>query len=157
LADLVTAIELDGLRADFDQLLGRDPDGNNADGVGTTIAITRVTSKTRGPINTTTLKYDDPTTIVIYTGPALISPVTFRRDRQEVAGGKAQRIRQYRCVVPWDSGDIHLDDNLEVITSQDPQFVAHGKKLAVSDVMYESEVAARRLTLIDISGTDDNC
>jgi hypothetical protein len=152
LSDILQQIELDGLRTDFKELLGE-----TLAGAKTTVAITRVTSADRGPINPTTLRYDSPVTEVIYTGPAHISPVTFRRDRQEVAGGEAQRIRQYRCVLPWDSGDVHIDDNLEVVSSSDPQFATHGSKLQVSDVMYESELAARRLTLVDVSGTGDNC
>lgn len=152
MSDIVTQVELDGLRADMNELLGE-----TLNGAKTTVAITRTSDEDRGPLNPVTLKYDSPTTQVIYTGPAHISPVTFRRDRTETAGGEAVRIRQYRALIPWDAGDIHIDDNLEVITSTDPDFVTHGKKLEITDVLYETEMAARRLTLVDTSDTGDNC
>jgi len=149
MANILTQPELDGLRQDFGELLG---DGSTGGDAKTTVAITRTNKKDK-TVDRDSLQIIPGAITVIYTGEAHISPIVFRRDRQEIAGGETQRIRQYRCVLPWDSGDVRIDDVLEVITSQDPQFAT--RKMLVSDVMYESELAARRITLTDTSGNDD--
>ena len=157
MANLTDQYELDGLREDFENFLGIYDygGGDDTDAAKTTVTITRVTD--RGPINPATRLYDNPTVSTIYTGPAHISPVTYRRDRQEQGGMESVRIRQYRAVVPWDAGDIWIDDVMTVNTSQDVQMV--GKAFDVSDVLYESEEAARRLSLVDTSkdGEGANC
>jgi len=150
MADLVTQLELDGLRADFDQLFGTGALGTSK----TTVAITRLTDTQRGVIDPATLQYPAAIPEVIYTGAAFISPIVFRRDRQEIAGGETVRIRQYRCLLPYDAPKIWIDDVVEIITSSDPYFA--NRKLVVSDVMYESELAARRITLTDTSDDSDN-
>ncbi len=152
MADLITELELDGLREDFDELFGTGALGTSK----TTVAITRTRNRTQGDMDPTTLQYPDAVPEVIYTGKAHISPIIFRRDRQEIAGGETQRIRQYRCLLPWDSGNILIDDVVEIITCSDPNFV--GRVLDVTDVPYESELAARRLTLTDTStGLEGDC
>jgi hypothetical protein len=151
MANVLQQLELDGLRQDFNELLG---DGSAGGDAKTTIAITRTTVGS-GDVDRTTLAVTPGSVEVIYTGEAFISPIVFRRDRQEIAGGEAQRIRQYRMLLPWDSGNILIDDIVEVISSQDPQFV--NRKLTVSDVMYETELAARRVTLTDTGVSDEAC
>lgn len=159
MADLLSQLELDSLRKDFNALLGINDYGGGTLSITqakTIVTLTRITD--RGPINPTTLKYDSPTTAQIYAGPAHFSPVTFRRDRQELGGGEAIRIRQYRAVLPWDSGDIRIDDILTVNFCSDPEVA--GRFFDVTDVMYETELAARRITLTDTTGNSDlnpNC
>lgn len=150
MSDILTGVELDGLRQDFDEMLG-DMLGT----AKTTIAITRTTGATLGAINTTTLQYDAASPSVIYTGEAYISPVVYRRDRQEFVGGNILTIRQYRVLLPWDSGDIKLDDVVTIVSCSDPNFV--NKTLTVIDVMYESELGARRITVLDDSTTGEDC
>lgn len=150
MANIIDTYELAGLREDFNNLLGRYDLGggtDNTDAAKTLVTITRTTSK--GTLNETTGLYDAPTSTVIYTGPAHFSPVTFRRDRQELGGQTAIRIRQYRAVLPWDSGDIHLNDFFTVDSTTDPEL--DGRTFDVTDVMYESELSARRITLTDTS------
>ena len=150
MANIEAQIELDGLREDFENLLGIYDYGGGVDDIDaakTQVVISRITD--RGDMNETTGQYDNPVTSTIYTGPAHISPVTYRRDRQEIGGAEAVRIRQYRAVVPWDSGDVWIDDRMTVAMSQDPQMV--DKVFDISDVLYESEMAARRLSLTDTS------
>jgi len=151
MSDLITALELDGLRDDFAELLGID-DEVYYDTTGT---ITRVVESGQ-TIDPVTLKYTSGSSpVVVYSGAMFVGPVVFRRDRTETAGGEAQRIRQYRGLLPWDSGDIHIDDLLRIDTSSDPYFV--GKVLIVSDVFYETHVAGRRITLTDDSRDSDAC
>ena len=150
MSNVIDQLALDTLRNDFDNLLGIFDYGggtDNTDAAKTTVTITRVTD--RGTLNLVTKLYDSPTVSTIYTGPADISPVTYRRDRQELGGAESIRIRQYRSEVPWDAGDIWIDDRMLVNTSQDVQMV--GKTFIISDVLYESEEAVRRLSLTDTS------
>ena len=149
---MITDLELDGLRQDFDEMLGTGALGSSK----TTVAITRLDSSDVGPLDPVTGKYPSANPTVIYTGKAFITPIVFRRDRQEIAGGETQRIRQYRCLLPWDSGNILMDDILQVITCSDPNFI--NRYLTVSDVMYETELSVRRITLTDTStGKEDDC
>lgn len=158
MSNILDTFELDGLREDFNGLLGIFDFGGDEESIeraSTLVTISRVID--RGTIDPTTLKYSNPVKEQIYAGPAHFSPVTFRRDRQELGGGEAVRIRQYRSVLPWDSGDIRIDDVLTVNFCADPEVV--GRSFDVTDVMYESEIAARRITLTDTSDNSDlnNC
>lgn len=150
MANVESQIEMEGLREDFNNLLGIYDYGNgdtdNTDAAKTLVTVTRILSP--GDLNPTTAKYENPIVETIYSGPAHISPVTYRRDRQELGGMEAIRIRQYRAVLPWNSGDIWVDDQLTVQFCSDPEMV--GKTFDISDVLYESELAARRITLTDI-------
>ncbi len=152
MSDLLTNIELDGLRRDIDEMLGLEQLGPG-EGAKTTIKVTRVLQADQGPLDPVTGKYTTaaPQTIIAST-PAHIGPITFRRNRAEFVGGILIRVRQYRCIVRWDVGDILVGDFVEVLTSEDPDFI--GRVMEVGDVLYESELAGRRLTLVDT--TDDH-
>lgn len=145
---MFSTAERDGARADLNSLLGIDE--NDVDAGETQVAITRVTD--RGAINAISGKYDSPTTSSIYSGAAIVAPLVFRRDRQEIIAGEAIRIRQYRVLLPWDAGDIYINDDCEFTACSDPDLV--GRTMKVSDVMYNSNSAGRRITLTDI--TDDS-
>lgn len=156
MSNILDELEIDGGRIDFEEALGQFTEGDNETiaAAGTLVMVRRVTS--RGPLNETTGKYDQPTIQTQYTGPAHISPVTFRRDRQEIAGEEAVRIRQSRMIVPWDSGTesdqpgrIHIDDFVVVVMSADPDM--EGRTFDITDVLYESELLVRRVTLTDVS------
>ena len=160
MANILDTLELDGIREDFLELLGIYEEGDDGGGspsiarAKTLVSISRITNP--GTFNESTGVFDTPTTSVIYTGPAHVSPVTYRRDRQEIGGGEAVRIRQYRAIVPWDSGDIHLGDIFLVNFTEDPEL--DGRSFDVSDVLYESELAVRRITLTDTAkDIDPNC
>ena len=160
MSNILDTLELDGLRTDFLELLGLHDDGTGTfvdDAAKTTVVINRILD--RGPINPATGAYDSPVfeSPPIYSGPAHISPVTYRRDRQEIGGMEAIRIRQYRAIVPWDSGDIWIDDLITISDTQDPEML--GRTFDISDVLYESELAVRRLSLTDTSkdGEGVNC
>lgn len=145
MANWLTTAEVDGLRADFAELLGDTGAVHVDNQPHTLVTITR--SNNDGTIDDDTGVMTGETFATIYTGAAYNSPIVFRRDRQEVAGGLAQRIRQYRMLAPWDAGDIFIDDIITFDASLDPNLV--GRVMTISDVMYESELAARRLTLTD--------
>lgn len=155
MANILQSLELDGLREDFSELLGDGSIGGDGS-AKMTVAITRVATGT-GTVDPTTLAITPGSVDVIYTGEAYINPIIFRRDRQELAGGEDQRIRQYRGILPWDSGDIRIDDKIQVLTSVDPQFA--NRTMTISDVMYEAELAVRRITITDLgeSDTGENC
>lgn len=149
MSDILDELEIAGARLDFEQSLGiiQEGDLETISAAGTLVLVRRV--RDRGPLNPVTDLYDSPTIDTIFDGPAHISPVTFRRDRQEIAGAEAVRIRQYRMILPWDSGDIHIDDFAVVVMSQDPEM--GGRTFDVTDVMYESELVVRRISLTDVS------
>lgn len=150
MSNITDRYELDGLREDFLNLLGIHDEGGGDPSIAqakTLVTIGRVLDI--GPLNPVTKKYDDPSTTTIYAGPAHISPVTYRRDRQELGGGEAVRIRQYRGIVPWDAGDIHLDDYLIVNFCEDPE--VEGRVFDITDVLYESELSVRRISFTDTS------
>jgi len=148
MANMIDQYELDGLREDFLNLLGLFDEGDaeySIEQAKTLVNINRVIS--RGTINPTTKLYENPITESIYAGPSHVSPVTYRRDRQELGGVESVRIRQYRAIVPWDAGDIHLDDTFTINFSTDPNMV--GRTFDVTDVLYESHLAVRRISLVD--------
>ena len=158
MSNILDQIELDGLRADFFEMLGMHLDTNGVfvdDDAKTSVIVTRITDM--GAMDPNTGLYPNPVSSTIYTGPAHVSPVTFRRDRQEIGGMEAVRIRQYRAILPWDSGDIWIDDLMTVSDTQDPQMI--GKTFEISDVLYESELGVRRISLTDTSkdGEGVNC
>jgi len=157
MAGILDQLELDALRADFKTMLGIDEtpaDSEDITRAKTLVSIRRIVDQ--GTLNTSTGDYENPTTVVIYSGPAHVSPIVFRRDRQEQGGGQALRIRQYRVVLPWDSGNILIDDEMVVSFSADPEM--DGRTWIVSDVMYESELAARRITVTDMTPAGEgNC
>lgn len=150
MANMIDQFELDGLREDFANMLGLFDEGGGDDSMEsakTLVTINRLIE--RGAINPSTKLYDSPVTESIYAGPARISPVTYRRDRQELGGSESVRIRQYRGIVPWDAGDIHIDDTCTINFSKDPDMV--GKTFDVTDVLYESELVVRRFSMVDTS------
>lgn len=144
MADLITSLELDGLRQDFLELLGVD-DQTDLDTTGT---FYRVLTSTGG-IDPNTLQYSSATKITVHSGALHVGPVVFRRDRTETAGGEAQRIRQYRALLPWNVPDILIDDYWRCDSASDPHFP--GRVFRVTDVMYSSHLSARQVTLTDIS------
>jgi len=147
-ANMIDQFELEGLRKDFLNSLGVVDEGGGDWSIAdakTLVSITRVVY--RGTLNAVTKKYDAQIITTIYTGPASISPVTYRRDRQEIGGEESVRIRQYRGVVPWNAGDIYIDDLFTVNFCEDPDVV--GRTFNISDVLYETELASRRLSLLD--------
>jgi len=108
MSNMIDRYELDGLREDFFNMLGIHDEGGGESSISqakTLVTIGRILEI--GDLNPVTKKYDSPSITTIYAGPAHISPVTYRRDRQELGGGEAVRIRQYRGIVPWDAGNIH--------------------------------------------------
>lgn len=149
MSNLLTPEELSALRQDLDELIGVSRiDGveNEAD---TTVRITRVSDADKGELNEDTLKYDTPSPVLIYEGPFVLGPVLYRRDRQEDAGGTAQRIRQYRGLGPYDMPRVEIKDQLEVLTSNDPLMA--GLKITVTDFIYEDDLSGRRITFVDTS------
>lgn len=154
MANLLTPIEIAGARDDFAHALGLVP-WVRGDQVDTEVTIFRTNAQTLGPINPETLQYDEPLTDIIYSGPSHFAPMAHRRDRQEIAGGETQRIRQYVAIVPWDAGDIHLDDTYRIDKCSDPYAV--GKSFIITDVRYTSVLEARVLTLTDVGRDVDEC
>ncbi|MDK1103814.1 MAG: DUF6093 family protein [Actinomycetota bacterium] len=150
MSNLLDSFELDALREDFFNMLGEfDEGGGGRTRSGSRLIITITRRLSRGTINPTTKLYDDPILSVIYQGPAHISPVTFRRDRQEIGGVESIRIRQYRAILPWDSGDIQIDDVLRIDEGDDPNMI--GRTFDITDILYEAEMVVRRISLTDTS------
>lgn len=150
MSNLISQIELDGIRADFLELIGDITATSTADTPGTTVTVRR--SNNDGTTDLATGKVTGETFATIASAVAAhVAPIPFRRDRTEEAGGDPVRIRQYRATLLWDVGDILIGDQVDMITSTDPHLV--GRTMEVTDVFYESQLAARRITLTDF--TDD--
>jgi hypothetical protein len=133
--------EIDGLRADANLLIGLDADGEA--GGHTSVLVRRILS--RGTLDSTTLLYT-PTYTTLYSGVATIFPVVYRREQQTYVAEQAERIRMYRVLLPWDSGEFREDDIVEVTAADDAEFV--GQIMRVTDCMYESDQGLRRLSAV---------
>lgn len=143
MSGLLTQQELDGIREDAKLLIGISSDG--ADNGKTRVTIERPDKD--ATFNEVTLLYDLDHEL-IYDGAAIVFPVVFRRSRQERVVEEDSRVRVYRCLLPWDVGDLWLDDIVTITESTDVEFV--GRVLRVIDVMYESEQGLRRIDTVDV-------
>jgi hypothetical protein len=146
MSNLLTSDEVAGLRKDLELLIGLDENDRSDTDAKTIISVYR--PDTAPVFDHATLQYASTDTL-LYNGPAIIAPMVFRRDRGEEAGEEQMRVRVYRCLVPFDAGDIELDDYVTVDESDDPEIT--NRRFDVTDVMYESELAARRLTITDVT------
>jgi len=133
MAELITASELDGIREDVDQLFEN------------TGKIERVTSI--GTLNHATGLYTDQVRVLIYSGPCYIAPIISRRDRFDEVGQGLVFSRQYRVNIPWDQADVQIRDLFTPLTSEDPQLI--GREMLVRDVLVQTNVSYRRLTVQD--------
>lgn len=140
MANLISKLELEGMRTDLNLIVGKTPKNDLAK---TTCTIYR---QTVGVLDPNTAKYSTTST-TIYSGPCSISPIIYRRDRTETAGGEAVKLRNYRVLIPFDESDIRIHDMLTVDTSADTNM--QNKTFHIVDVIYDSENAARRLTVQD--------
>lgn len=146
MSDILSESEVAGLRKDMEMLLGIDENTGAETLARTTVSIYR--PATNQTFNAVTMTYSGEPSL-IYAGPAHFGPMVFRRDRGENSGEELARVRVYRCWVPHDAGDIHIDDYVVVDTSDD--MYVGSRSLWVTDVMYESEIAMRRITLTDVT------
>ena len=146
MSDLITADELAGIRADANLLMGVSEDG--VDVGRTVVTITRETGK--GTLNTTTARYT-PTVATLYTGAAIVFPIVYRRERQEALPGSQVRTKMYRVLIPWDAqgdaGDFRENDKVIITACDDVDFI--GRDIRITDVMFESDQAFRRLSGVD--------
>jgi hypothetical protein len=148
---LLDSLELDCLRSDLELVITGDTSLNGVG--GDTCQISRTDNPNQlGTFNETTGLYENPTVTIKYTGPCYISPLVFRRDRQEEVGGRAGRIRVYRVKIPWvDPFDVELMDNFVITQSADGDSEILDLELKVVDILYGSEGGARRITVQDFA------
>lgn len=132
--ELLTDEELAGLRVDMDTVINVDECElfRNVDEEGTLLPNGFIVR--------------DPH-LTLYTGPCAMWPLLSRRDRfDEIAEGLVFT-RQYRVTLPWSVDDIQIRDRFKVTVSDDPQLV--NREMEVRDVIVESKIAVRRLTVHD--------
>lgn len=132
--ELISKLELDGMRADVEQLftdMGRiiRPTG--------TPEYDRATDSFIGA----------DTFDIIYEGRATFYPIMSRRDRFDEQGQGLIFIRQYRVMIPWDEAEIQIRDIYQPLTSDDPYII--GRSFEVRDVVGSSIIGYRRLTVHD--------
>lgn len=150
MSNILTADELTALRNDLVDLFGTSGDTAKTEG---TVTRESTLSEVVNPDNTVTA---DPAPTTIYSGPARVSPIVFRRDRQELAGGQIQRPRQYRLKIPSPLVSMQIGDIWTTTICSDPLLV--GKRMEVTDVLPQSESAVRVATLTDTGlPNDPNC
>lgn len=83
----------------------------------------------------------------IYTGFCAIYPILSRRDRFDEFGEGLTFTRQYRVDLPWHVDNVQIRDRFTVTVSEDPQLL--GREFEVRDVVVETNVGVRRLTVHD--------
>lgn len=132
-SELLSQAEIDGIREDVRQTTEVDQ-----------CIIERIVSE--GTLLPNGLIDPDPRA-VIYTGFCAIYPILSRRDRFDELGEGLVFTRQYRVDLPWDESTVQIRDRFTVTASQDPQLV--GREFEVRDVVVETNVAVRRLTVHD--------
>lgn len=130
--ELISTAEVDGVRADIEQLYvdqGR---------------FYRLIGKPALNPNGTA---DPPPEADIYVGRMSVYPIMSRRDRFDELAEGLVFTRQYRVEVPWDTADIQIRDRLIVTVSRDPELI--GRILEVRDVIVETNIGLRRITVHD--------
>ena len=129
---LIDALELAGIRTDLDGFF---------DDVGIieriiTPGVLQANGTIAGEIRTT-----------IYSGKMSVDPLLSRRDRFDEFGQGLVFTRQYRVDLPYTVTTVQIRDRIRITTSQDPQLV--GREMEVRDVIVETDVGLRRLTVHD--------
>lgn len=134
LNELISQLELDGIRADAEQLFVDEG------------LFRRKTDD--GPLNLATSQYDSPTYVDIYQGRCSIYPIEARRDRVDDIGQGLVYTRQYRIVLPYDVPPLQIRDIFIPIASQDFDLI--GREMETRDVLYSTNLGYRRVTVHDM-------
>jgi hypothetical protein len=134
MSELLTAYELNAIRADVDQIF---------EDVG---MVERVTSK--GVLDHDTAEFAGEVRALVYEGPCLVTPIISRRDRFDEVGQGLIFTRQYRVDLPWDEDEVQIRDVFTITASDDPQVV--GREMQVRDVLVGTNLGYRRLTVQDV-------
>ncbi len=106
-----------------------------------TVTITRVTG--RGALNPS-YQYDSPTTVTIYTGGALVRPITSRPPRGLEFGQGRTTVDEFEIFVPHDAGDVKPDDRVDVTAATYLPTLA-GKRFIVRGVEPDSYNTKQRI------------
>lgn len=83
---------------------------------------------------------------VIYRGPLRVRTL-HTQDMAAIVGGLHESLSRYVATVPFDAGDIQVDDFLTVESGTDDFLI--GRPLRVTDVQYSEWRIDRRLILED--------
>lgn len=102
---------------------------------------------TTGPDGTWTPA--SPTTV--YTGPCRVTSPPFSREEVIPSGATQVTQRRYGVFIEWDADEIHIGDQVEILTAKDP--LMPGKIFRVVDVAYTSEQWQRNLACEEVEGT----
>ena len=135
MAGTLTKLELAGIRVD--QLAQLDAE----------CMIWRVLDE--GVVSRVDAKFNQPSTMTIFTGPCFCAPIVSRRDRFDVHGEQQIYQNQYRILIPYDAPTIKQGDFFRLTTSEDPDLLL--KDMIVKDVLLVSDISLRRLTALDIA------
>lgn len=132
--EMISGLELDGLRLDAEQLFT------------STITIQR-----RNPVDHDDVAADgslNVTRTTLYTDiRSTLSPVMSRRDRFDEFGQALIFTRQYRIKVPWSVENLRIRDLVIVTDSADP--AALGREFEIRDVILSDDNTVRILTVQD--------
>ena len=131
--ELITDLEMEGIRLDADQLFED--------------TLTIHSPTTAGGFNPDNWSITPGTNTLIYQGPGSAYPMSARRDRFDVQAEGLIFLRQYRIIIPWTEDEIRLRDIVTVTDSRDPQII--GRPLEVRDVFVSTNVGYRRITAHD--------
>lgn len=135
MAELLTATELAGIRADVGQIFEDE------------CIITRPDVNDPPTLNLTTGVFEGGSSITIYEGPCLITPIISRRDRFDEVSQGLVFTRQYRVALPWTVVNVQIRDHYTTTASDDPQVI--GREMLVRDVLVGTNLGYRRLTVQD--------
>jgi hypothetical protein len=138
LNELISSLELDGIRLDAEQLF--------VDACTIERPRTSKLDSTREVERGTGQLIDDPRD-VIYTGLCSIYPIKSRRDRFDEFGQGLIFTRQYRIVLPYTADNVQIRDIWTATSSDDTQLV--GREMEVRDVIVSTILGYRSLTVHD--------
>lgn len=135
MAELISDLELDGIRVDARQ----------------TISEGTCTIERRDEIERSDVAADGSLTTtrtVLHTDiPCNFSPILARRDRFDEFAEALVFTRQYRVKVAWDVDDVRIGDYVTITTTADPQ--ADGREFVVRDVVLSENNSVRIITVQD--------
>lgn len=131
--ELISSLELDGIRADVEQLFVDE------------CVIYRVTNI--GTPDPSSAKMLGRETEEVYAGRCSIYPIEARRDRFDEVGQGLIFTRQYRVALPFDVDNVQQRDIYMTTVSADFQLI--GREMEVRDVLVSTNTGYRRLTVHD--------
>lgn len=135
MVDLLSQLELDGIREDAEQLFSE-----------ATVTFTRDPIVESANVSADGTLSKTPITLFANLR-CRYAPVLARRDRFDEVGLALVFTRQYRIKVPWDTTGLRVGDYAEITASNDPDVI--DRNFVVRDVVMTEDNSLRIVTVQD--------